>query len=202
MFAAPLSMDRATRLAWALERYSMSTLANNTRRKCFISYHHADEGEVQEFIQTFDHDQDVLIARGIGASMSGDIINSLNADYIKSQIRSKYLRDTTVTIVMVGRETWGRRFVDWEIAASLRNTATSAASGLMAITLPSAANFVGKQLPARVQDNVDGGTGYARWWKYPNSSASLANLIEEAYGARTALANHRDNSRPLRLRNA
>lgn len=121
-------MDKASRLAWALERYSLSTLASSTRRKCFISHHHADEGEVQEFIQGFDHDQDVLIARGIGASMSGDIINSVNADYIKSQIRSKYLRDTTVTIVMVGRETWGRRFVDWEIAASLRNTATSSAS--------------------------------------------------------------------------
>ncbi len=195
-------MDKATRLAWALERYSMSTLASNTRRKCFISYHHADEGEVQEFIQTFDHDQDVLIARGIGASMSGDIINSLNADYIKSQIRSKYLQDTTVTIVMVGRETWGRRFVDWEIAASLRNTTTSSASGLMAITLPSAANYVGKQLPARVQDNFDGESGYARWWKYPNSSAGLATLIEEAYSARTVLANLRDNSRSLRLRNA
>lgn len=180
----------------------MSTLASNTRRKCFISYHHADEVEVREFIQTFDHNQDVLIARGIGASMSGDIIDSGNADYIKSQIRSRYLRDTTVTIVLVGRETWGRRFVDWEIAASLRNTATSSASGLMAITLPSAANYAGKQLPARAKDNVDGESGYARWWKYPSNSVNLGALIEEAYSARTALAHLRDNSRSLRLRNA
>lgn len=85
----------------------MSALASKTRRKCFISYHHADEAEVQQFIQTFDHDGDVLIARGIGASMSGDIIDSTNSDYIKSQIRARYLRDTTVTIVLVGRETWG-----------------------------------------------------------------------------------------------
>lgn len=180
----------------------MSALARNTRRKCFISYHHDDETEVQNFIRTFDHDRDVLIARGIGAEMTGDIINSTNADYIKSQIRSKYLRDTTVTIVMVGAETWGRRFVDWEVAASLRNTSTSRASGLLGITLPSVAAYASRKLPARVRDNFDGEAGYARWWKYPTSASGLASMIEEAYDARTTLDHLRDNSRPLRLRNA
>ena len=180
----------------------MSVLASKTRRKCFISYHHADEVEVKQFIRTFDHDQDVLIARGIGASMPGDIINSTNEDYIKSQIRAKYLQDTTVTIVLVGQETWGRKFVDWEVGASLRNTATATASGLMAITLPSAADYSARQLPARVDDNVIGESGYARWWKYPTSSESLANLIEIAYSARTDKADQRNNTRPLRMRNA
>lgn len=180
----------------------MSLLASRTRRKCFISYHHADEAEVERFIQTFDHDRDVLIARGIGARMSGDIINSTNEDYIKSQIRERYLRDTTVTIVLVGRETWGRKFVDWEVGASLRNTTTASASGLLAITLPSAADYVGKKLPARVEDNVNGETGYAKWWKYPTSGAALANRIETAYAARTEKAEQRSNSRPLRMRNA
>lgn len=180
----------------------MSLLASRTRRKCFISYHHADEAEVERFIQTFDHDRDVLIARGIGASMSGDIINSTNEVYIKSQIRERYLRDTTVTIVLVGRETWGRKFVDWEVGASLRNTTTASASGLLAITLPSAADYFGKKLPARVEDNVNGETGYAKWWKYPTSGAALADLIETAYAARTERAEQRSNSRPLRMRNA
>lgn len=148
----------------------MSLLAAKTRRKCFVSYHHDDEDEVQDFIQKFDHEQDVLIARGIGASMAGDIINSDNDDYIKLKIREKYLRDTTVTIVLVGKKTWGRKFVDWEIAASLRNTASASASGLLAITLPSAVAYYDKQLPARVADNVDGENGYARWWRYPSST--------------------------------
>ncbi|WP_394162286.1 TIR domain-containing protein [Galactobacter valiniphilus] len=180
----------------------MSALASKTRRKCFISYHHADEAEVQQFIQTFDHAGDVLIARGIGASMSGDIIDSTNSDYIKSRIRAEYLRDTTVTIVLVGKETWGRKFVDWEIGASLRNTATASASGLLGITLPSAASHIGKKLPARLADNVHGEDGYARWWKYPTSTQGLANLIEIAYSARTAKADLRNNTRPLRMRNA
>lgn len=180
----------------------MSSLFANTRRKCFISYHHDDRIEVEDFIQKFDHDQDVLIARGIGASMSGDILDSTNEVYIKSKIREKYLRDTTVTIVLVGRQTWGRKFVDWEVAASLRNTLTANASGLLAITLPSVANYDARKLPARVADNVDGADGYARWWKYPSDAVELGEMIEAAYDARISRASLRDNNRSLRVRNA
>lgn len=154
----------------------MSQLAAFTRRKCFISYHHADEREVQDFIQTFDHDQDMLISRGIGASMTGDIISSNSNEYIMRRVREDYLRDSTVTIVMVGRNTWGRKFVDWEVAASLRNTASYNRNGLMAITLPSLSGAAGRQLPARVNDNVKGEDGYARWWTYPTSAAGLLKV--------------------------
>ena len=88
-----------------------SLLKSYTRHNTFISYHHADESEVADFINRFDHEHDVLISRGIGASMAGDVINSTDADYIKRRIRELYLRDSTVTLVMVGAETWGRRFV-------------------------------------------------------------------------------------------
>lgn len=176
-------------------------LGSHTRRKCFISYHHDDEDEVRQFIQTFDHDQDVLIARGIGASMAGDIINSDNDDYIKARIREKYLRDTTVTVVLVGKCTWARKFVDWEVAASLRNTSTASRSGLLAITLPSVADYCHKQLPARVADNMDGEDGYARWWKYPTSASSLADCIETAHDARSTRARLVDNTRELRSHN-
>lgn len=178
------------------------TLASKTRRKCFISYHHDDEVEVQRFIESFDHNQDVLIARGIGASMSGDIINSRDEAYIKSRIREKYLRDTTVTIVLVGECTWARKFVDWEVAASLRNTATATRSGLLAITLPSAANNTDRRLPERVADNVDGESGYARWWKYPSTASHLASLIETAHRARTTRSDMVDNTRALRAHNS
>ena len=90
-------------------------LKDHTRRKCFISYHHDDETEMQQFIEDFGHDREVLIACGIGASMSGDIILSTHSDYNMSKIREKYLRDTSITIVLVGRCTWARKFVDWRL---------------------------------------------------------------------------------------
>lgn len=187
-----------------LERMTMpSALKSLTRHKTFISYHHDDEAEVASFIDMFDHDHDVLISRGIGASMAGDVINSTNADYIKSRIRELYLRDSTVTLVMVGAQTWGRRFVDWEIAASLRNTSTSSRNGLVAITLPSMANVTGRTPPERVRDNVvNDDEGYARWMTYPSSAGSLASMIDDAYTRRSTRSHMVDNSRALRLRNA
>ena len=116
---------------------------------------------------------------------------------IMSKIREKYLRDTTVTIVMVGECTWARKFVDWEVAASLRNTAANSRNGLMAITLPSYAAAGTRTLPPRVADNVDGEAGYARWWKYPKSSSGLADIIETAHGSRTGRSHLVDNSRAL-----
>lgn len=180
-------------------------LKDHTRRKCFISYHHADEAEVQEFIEDFDHSRDVLIARGIGASMAGDIINSSSSDYIMARIREKYLRDTTVTILLVGRCTWARKYVDWEVAASLRNTSAYNRNGLLAITLPSISNLSGRKLPARVADNVDGADGddgYARWWKYPSSPSGLASMIETAYDYRATRNHLVHNKRVFREKNA
>src|SRR4051794_8917026 len=90
------------------------------RRKCFISYHHADEAEVNDFIKVYDGMHDAFIARGIGEAMPGDVIDSTDTDYVMRRVRELYVGDSTVTLVMLGRCTWARRYVDWEIQASLR----------------------------------------------------------------------------------
>ncbi|WP_257160243.1 TIR domain-containing protein [Corynebacterium cystitidis] len=178
--------------------FRRSILATKTRHKCFISYHSDDEGEVGDFIDEFDHSRDVFISRGIGASMA-EIIESENDDYIKRCIRENYLNDSTVTIVMIGASTWSRKFVDWEIAASLRNTANSRRNGLLAIALPSAgANL----LPARFEDNYNSdGTGYADFIEYPSNADELAAAIETSFSKRTTHGHLVNNSRPLRKRN-
>ena len=47
------------------------------------------------------------------------LIDSDDDDYVMRRIREEYLSDTTVTLVFIGKETWTRKFVDWELAASL-----------------------------------------------------------------------------------
>jgi len=47
------------------------------------------------------------------------------------RVKSHYLRDTDVTIVMVGEHTWRRHLVDWEIAATILEPR----SGLLALLL-------------------------------------------------------------------
>ena len=90
------------------------------RRKCFISYHHADQASVDQFVRDFDHEYDTFISRGLGQEMTNDVINSTNTDYVMAKIRERFLSDSTVTIVLLGRCTWARRYVDWEIQSSLR----------------------------------------------------------------------------------
>lgn len=162
------------------------------RHKCFISFHRADEAAVLEFKRRFDDTQDAFIYRG--QSMPEDIINSNNDDYVIGEIRRRFLQDTTVTIVLVGRCTWSRKFVDWEVQASLRQPANGLPNGLLAIVLdPNLRTNPAPTLPERVKLNVE--TGYAQYKWFPSSGAQLADRIEDAYCARTARANLITNPR-------
>lgn len=65
--------------------------------------------------------------------MAQDIIDSTDPDYVMRRIRELYIRDSTVTLVMLGKCTWGRRYVDWEIQASLRAPQNGLTNGRLAI---------------------------------------------------------------------
>jgi hypothetical protein len=158
------------------------------RRKCFISYHHEDQDEVSQFVRSFDHEQDAFIARGLGQEMSEDIINSTDTDYVMSRIRQLYLEDSTVTLVMLGKCTWARRYVDWEIQSSLRQGERTTPNGLLAIKLPSYERGQ-KNFPDRLNKNLKQNDAqedcYARWMAYPSTTDQLVNAIEATYQRRT-----------------
>lgn len=159
----------------------------SVRRKCFISYHHADQTAVNQFVRDFDHGYDCFIARGLGTEMPGDVINSTNTDYVMSKIRERFLRDSTVTIVFLGRCTLARRYVDWELQSSLRQGKYTTPNGLLGIKLRGVGDF-----PPRFQDNLSSDWPrldcYARHMVYPNSTQSLVDGIEAAYQRRTSHA--------------
>jgi hypothetical protein len=152
--------------------------------KCFISYNAADKDAVDKFCENFSGS---FIRRGL--KMEDDIIDSTNTDYVMQRIRSLYLKDSTVTIVLIGKCTWARRFVDWEVQASLRNPADGYPNGVVAIQLWDSY----KTLPNRVSLNVN--SGYSKFYAYPKSSASLENMINEAFDARFDKQNLIDNPR-------
>lgn len=168
-----------------------SLLEKLTRRKCFISYHHADELEVQAFIERFDHQHNRFIARGIGASMPGDITSSNDSGYIMGRIRQEYLKDSTVTLLMLGNCTWARKYCDWELKTTLRSGDVYTPNGLLGIELQS---FSCSQYPQRLNDNLlplnRGAIGfadcYARVINYPQNEAELTLWIEDAFQARMA----------------
>jgi hypothetical protein len=123
--------------------------------KVFISYHHDNDQFYANELKDFYGRDDTFIDRSLPRR-----INSDDDDYILGQIRTKHLRESTVTIVLIGKSTWSRKWVDWEVYSSLRGYGERSANGLLGITLPSATKW-----PARLQDNykVENGkqTGYA-----------------------------------------
>ncbi|MGS2811515.1 TIR domain-containing protein [Nocardia sp. MW-W600-9] len=174
-----------------------------TRHKCFISYHAEDSDEVATFLDTFGSE---FTANTIGVTDEDDFIDSQDTDYIMSRIRQNYLGNSTVTIVLIGKCTWARRYVDWEVYSSLRESKHSKVNGVLAIQLPSAAVNGGK-LPGRVSDNVKRdatGTdvGYARYMVYPTSTDSIRSWISDAFDARVTRKHLIDNTRPRKQRSS
>lgn len=60
----------------------------------------------------------------------------LSTERVRQIIRDEYLRDSTVTVVLVGVHTWQRKFVGWEIGSSIRKTQNNPRFGLLGILLP------------------------------------------------------------------
>jgi hypothetical protein len=170
------------------------------RHKCFISYHGADIDGVTAFVEAFN---DVFIPRVVGVSDSDhfkDPVSSEDAEYIKAQIGSKYLSDSSVTILYVGACAWSRKFIDWELSSSLRNSSVNKRNGLLAIT---PANRSENKLPDRFADNwAKDGSRYARYYFYPQTADSLRGWIDDAFNARDSRAGLINNTRALRKINS
>lgn len=164
-----------------------------SKHKVFISHYHVDDEEVKKFVDKFAEKDDVFIPKIVGDDYD-TTINSDDSKYIMRKIREDYLTDSTVTIVLIGDETWKRKYVDWEIASTLRDDPNNKRSGLIGIFLPGK-NKNNTTIPERLQDNID--SGYADLYNYPYYSNSLANWIDNAFDKREDNNYTVNNSRNL-----
>ena len=156
-------------------------MTDQVRHKTFISYHHDDQEEVDKFIETFDHDRDVFIARAVGSDQTMDeLIDSDDDDYVMRRIREDHIGDSTVTLVFIDKHTWSRKFVDWELAASLhQGPKAGLPNGVLAILSPELSEAI---LPDRFVDNWE--SGYAKFYPYPKSRTQLSKWIDQAFESR------------------
>jgi hypothetical protein len=165
------------------------------KRKVFVSYHHAnDQAYYNAFSSHFSANYDVITDNSLDRN-----IDSVNADYVMRKIREEYLTGTSCTLVLCGAETPYRKFVDWEIKATLDKK-----HALIGVRLPTARmNQYGNVIvPARFAANHQ--TGYAIWITWNdliNSGHTLAHYINLAVEHSQRNANRIDNSFPLMSRN-
>lgn len=166
------------------------------RRKVFVSYHHAgDEFYKNKLTREFGDAFEDLSVR------PDEVDDTLSVERTRQIIRDDYIRDATVTIVLVGAGTWRRKHVDWEIDSSLRHTKLNRRTGLLGVVLPTyqgppwdgvarasfstepaRATYCPNNIPPRLWDNV--ANGFAKMRPWPSSSYELRAWIDEAFQRR------------------
>ena len=100
----------------------------------FISYHHSNDQAYKNALIEFGRNFGVFIDKSVD---TGDISENLSDEAIREKIRDDYLRDSTVTILLVGSETKRRKHIDWEIYSSMFDGVRNKKSGILVINLPS-----------------------------------------------------------------
>lgn len=157
-------------------------------RNVFVSYaHRLDQNEVDDFRRKYGQENMIFSDR----SLDNLDLSHLSDETIKNNYIRPKLRNSSVTIVLIGAETGGRWWVDWEIYCSLRKSNGNERNGILGILLPNKHHFI----PQRIKDNPDN----CEIIKVPTNTYELELAIELAYNKRYNAPNL---SRPLRKRNS
>lgn len=164
------------------------------RHNVFVSYYHEDQ---------YYKDRFVLMMEGHFVDRSvedGDIDDqNIKTETIRQRIRDEFIRDATVTVVLIGPCTWQRKHVDWEIGSSLRDTKLNKRCGLLGILLPNHPDakrerYHPRLIPPRLADNAGrDGSGFATIYKWSSDRSEVRKWIHAAFKRRTQV--QPDNSR-------
>ncbi len=105
-----------------------------TLHRVFISYHHGNDQCYKNSLLYLNIWFKIFIDESVD---TGGISEELPDQSIRAKIRDEYLRNTTVTILLCGTETKGRKHCDWELYSSMFNGKINKQSGILVILLPS-----------------------------------------------------------------
>ena len=146
-------------------------MCNESQTGCIDGRNHENDQSYKDALTKWNELAEVFIDKSVD---TGDISDDLTDEEIRVKIRDEYLRDSTVTIVLVGKDTAGRKHVDWEIYSSMKDGPVNKKSGIVVILLPSvtgsathlyAANgFVEKSLYPQITDWSDIGSRENLLW--------------------------------------
>jgi len=155
--------------------------------KVFVSYHHGNDQFYRDEFEKILKDSGISIVKSV---QLGDIDPGLKTETVRQKIRDEYLRDSTVTVVLVGKDTWSRKHVDWEIGSSIRHTEYNPRSGLLGILLPTYPLFKENKydphtIPPRLFYNLK--NDFAKIYSWNTNPATLQNWIHEAFERRNKI---------------
>lgn len=158
-------------------------------RNCFISYHHNND---QKYLTRL---RKIVKSMKVSDYSLKDDIGHLTDETIYKKIRNK-MRTCSVTVVLIGEKTGYRKWIDWEIWASLRSYSYQTIrkksfkpNGLLIIYLP----VENHSIPERLKDNIKSGYAVSMRWK--NLERDFESKVNFAYWKRDNLSHKICNKR-------
>lgn len=156
------------------------------KHKVFISFHHEDQAYKDRFVKMMNHD---FIDKSV---KDGDINDNIKTDTIRQKVRDEFIRDASVTVVLIGKRTWQRKHVDWEIGSSISKTKRNPRCGLLGILLPTHWNYNEETynprlIPPRLYDNCNGNNSYASLYDWSSDPDKIRRWIHQAFQKRDAI---------------
>lgn len=100
--------------------------------KVFISYHHENDQDYKNELSQWGEENKIFIDNSVEL---GEIPEDWDAEKIREYIRDEHLKDSTVTILLVGTETQNRKHIDWELYSSMYDGKKNKKSGILIINL-------------------------------------------------------------------
>ncbi|WP_298416838.1 TIR domain-containing protein [uncultured Kordia sp.] len=169
------------------------------KHKIFISYHHENDFNYRKkYEKLFSEKFDILDS----LSVKPGEIKDVSTEEFRRQIREKHLKESTVTVVLIGEDTWRRHHVDYEIYNSLKQTQSNLRSGVLGIILPSYTTYSQnlydeKTIPKRLAQNISNGYLDIKFW-HGNPEINQQWILK-AFQKRKKITPN--NSMPLMKRN-
>lgn len=140
--------------------------------RVFISYHHNREQHIKEELLNLNKRYQLFVDCSV---TTGDIDERLPPQEIRQKIRKEYLSESTVLLLIVGRETRYRKHVDWELYSSMYNGSTFGSSGVVVILAPDCQSDFYTAPFDRVKENLYPGTTS---WKSIESRGEFESRYE------------------------
>lgn len=166
---------------------------NITKRKTFLSYYHKDDQAYKQYFENLFGD--LIVNKSV---QDGDIKSDNSDDYIKKLIQDGYLSDTTVLVILLGKNTKHRKHVDWEISGALNYKVGDHYAGILGVVLPTHPDYGKPKLqlnsnnfPARFWENYQ--SGYAVKIDWTEDRYLMQKNIEEAFSRRIMTDKRRNN---------
>lgn len=124
------------------------------RHKVFISYYHKDDQFYKNYLinmREYDYSKSDFVSIFDNYSVNQDEIDDtgLSAERIRCIIRDQYIKDATVLILLCGKNTKTRKYIDWEIHAAMFDTQLNPKMGILVINLPTISQSI------RAGENVE-----------------------------------------------